>query len=80
MLYILYHAVTAEKEYLGQSKRQFGTRLKEHEKTVSTLNKGKSVLAEHVCDTKLSKRWVLITIQLGFVFIYINMSSERKHD
>jgi hypothetical protein len=37
-----------EKEYLGQSKRQFGTRLKEHQKAVSTLNKGKSALAEHV--------------------------------
>ena len=37
-----------EKEYLGQSKRQFGTRLKEHQKAVSTLDKGKSALAEHV--------------------------------
>jgi hypothetical protein len=26
-----------------------------------------------------SKRWVLITIQLGFVFIYLNQSSQRKH-
>jgi hypothetical protein len=34
-----------EKEYLGQSKRQFGTRLKEHQKAVSTLDKGKSALA-----------------------------------
>ena len=41
-----------EKEYLGQSKHQFGTRLKEHQKAVSTLNKGKSALAEHMCDTK----------------------------
>ena len=32
-----------EKEYLGQSKRQFGTRLKEHQKAV------KSALAEHIC-------------------------------
>ncbi len=38
-----------EKEYLGQSKRQFGTRLKEHQKAVSTLNKGKSALAENMC-------------------------------
>ena len=37
-----------EKEYLGQSKHQFGTRLKEHQKAVSTLDKGKSALAEHV--------------------------------
>jgi hypothetical protein len=31
---------------LGQSKRQFGTRLKEHQKAISTLDKGKSALAE----------------------------------
>jgi exonuclease VII small subunit len=37
---------------LGQSKRQFGTRVKEHQKVVSTLNNGKLALAEHVCDTK----------------------------
>ena len=41
-----------EKKYLCQSKCQFGTRLKEHQKAVSTLNKGKSALAEHVRDTK----------------------------
>ncbi len=41
-----------EKEYLGQSKRQFGTCLKEHQKAVSTLNKGNSALARHVCGTK----------------------------
>ena len=29
-----------EKEYLGQSERQYGTRLKEHQKAVSTLIKG----------------------------------------
>jgi hypothetical protein len=33
-----------EKEYLGQSKRQFVTRLKEHQKAVSPLDKGKSEL------------------------------------
>jgi hypothetical protein len=33
--------------HLGQSKRKFGTRLKEHQKTISTLDKGKSALAEH---------------------------------
>ena len=50
MLYIL--CGDCEKEYLGQSKRQFGTRLKEHQKAVSTLDKGKSALAEHVYYTK----------------------------
>jgi hypothetical protein len=47
----------SEKEYLGQSKRQFGTRLKEHQKAVSTLDKGKLALAEHVCDTKHEIAW-----------------------
>jgi hypothetical protein len=46
-----------EKEYLGQSKRQFGTWLKEHQKAVSTLDKGKSALAEHVCYTKHKIVW-----------------------
>jgi hypothetical protein len=46
-----------EKEYLGQSKRQFGTRIKEHQKAVSTLDKGKSALAEHVCYTKHEIAW-----------------------
>jgi hypothetical protein len=46
-----------EKEYLGQSKRQFGTRLKEHQKAVPTLSKGKSDLAEHVGDTKYEIAW-----------------------
>ena len=46
-----------EKEYLGQSNRQFGTQLKEHQKAVSTLDKGKSALAEHVCYTKHEIVW-----------------------
>jgi hypothetical protein len=48
-----------EKECLGQSKRQFGTWLKEHQKAVSTLDKGKSALAEHVCYTKhkIASHW-----------------------
>ena len=45
-----------EKEYLGQSKRQFGTRRKEHQKAVSTFDKGKSALAEHVCYIKTRLR------------------------
>jgi hypothetical protein len=46
-----------EIEYLRQSKRQFATRLKEHQKTVSTLDKGKSALAKHVCCTKHEIAW-----------------------
>ena len=49
-----------EKEYLGQSKRQFGTWLKEHQNAVSTINKGKSALAEHVCDTKYEIAWEIL--------------------
>jgi hypothetical protein len=30
---------------------------KEHQKAVSTLNKGKSALAEHICDTKPKIAW-----------------------
>jgi hypothetical protein len=45
------------KEHLGQSKCQFGTRLKEHQKAVSTSDKGKSTLAEHVCYTKYKIVW-----------------------
>jgi hypothetical protein len=42
---------------LGQCKRQIGTQLKEHQKAVSTLYKGKSALAEHVCYTKHEIVW-----------------------
>jgi hypothetical protein len=42
---------------LGQSIRQFGTRLKEHQKAVSTLHKKKSALAEHVCNNKHDIAW-----------------------
>jgi hypothetical protein len=31
-------------------------------------------------DTRLECRNVGITIRLGFVIIYLNQSSERKHD
>ena len=60
LCYAVYDSIPCgdcEKEYLGQSKRQFGTRLKEHQKAVSTLDKGKSALAEHVCYTKHEIAW-----------------------
>jgi hypothetical protein len=44
------YSIRCEKEYLGQSKRHFGTQLKEHQK-------GKSALAEHVCYTKHEIVW-----------------------
>ena len=40
-----------EKVYLGQTKRQFCTRLKEHQRAVCNFNSSKSALAEHVCET-----------------------------
>jgi hypothetical protein len=42
---------------MSQSKRQVGKRLKENQKAVSTLDKGKSALAEHVCYTKHEIAW-----------------------
>ena len=46
-----------EKEYLGQTKRQFCTRLKEHQRAVSNLYSSKSALAEHVCKTSHKISW-----------------------
>jgi hypothetical protein len=45
---------------MGQSKRQFGTRLNEYQKAVSNFNKEKSALAEHVCDTKHKIAWKIL--------------------
>ena len=36
-------------EYIGQTKRQFGTRLKEHQKAVFFCKKENSALSEHTC-------------------------------
>jgi hypothetical protein len=41
---------------VSESMRQFATRLKEHQKAVLSLNKGKSTLAEHVCETKYAMK------------------------
>ena len=46
-----------EKVYLGQTKRQFCTRLKEHQRAVSNFNSSKSALAEHVCETSHNSAW-----------------------
>ena len=46
-----------KKEYLGQTKRQFCTRLKEHQRAVSNLCSSKSALAEHVCKTSHKIAW-----------------------
>ena len=41
-----------DNEYIGQTKRQFGTWLKEHQKVVFLCKKGNSALSEHACLTK----------------------------
>ena len=46
-----------EKVYLGQTKRQFCTRLKEHQRAVSNFNSSKSAVAEHVCETSHDIAW-----------------------
>ena len=46
-----------EKVYLGQTKLQFCTRLKEHQRAVSNFNSSKSALAEHVCETSHNIVW-----------------------
>ena len=46
-----------KKVYLGQTKRQFCTRLKEHQRAVSNFNSSKSALAEHVCETSNNIAW-----------------------
>ena len=45
-------------EYIGQTKRQFGTRLKEHQKAVFFCKKEKnSALSEHTCLTNHTIGW-----------------------
>ena len=46
-----------EKVYLGQTKRQFCTRLKEHQRAVSNFKSSKSALAEHVCEASHNIAW-----------------------
>ena len=46
-----------EKVYLGQTKRQFCTRLKEHQRAVSDFNSSKSALDEHVWETSRNIAW-----------------------
>ena len=46
-----------ENEYIGQTKRQFGTRLKEHQKAVFFCKKENSALSEHTCLTNHTIGW-----------------------
>ena len=44
-------------EYIGQTKRQFGTRLKEHQKAVFFCKKENFALSEHTCLTNHTIGW-----------------------
>ncbi|CAH3112218.1 unnamed protein product, partial [Pocillopora meandrina] len=44
-------------EYIGQTKRQFGTRLKEHQKAVFLCKKENSALSEYTCLTNHTIGW-----------------------
>ena len=59
-----------EKVYLGQTKRQFCTRLKERQRAFSNSNSSKSALAEHVCETSQNIKWDdsrIITLMIATV-------------
>ena len=51
-----------EKTYLGQTKRQFGTRLSKHQRAVLNSQSEKSVSAEQVCQTSHTNAWDNSTI------------------
>ena len=51
-----------EKVYMGQTKGQFCTRLKEHQRAVSNFNSSKSALTELVCETNHNIAWDVSTI------------------
>ena len=42
---------------IGQTKRQFGTRLEEHQKAVFFCKKENLALSEHTCLTNPTIRW-----------------------
>ena len=44
-------------EYIGQTKRQIETRLKEHQKAVDFSRKDNSALSEHSCQTNNTIVW-----------------------
>ena len=46
-----------DNEYIGQTKRQFGTLLKEHQKAVFLCKKENSALSEHTCLTNHTVGW-----------------------
>ena len=59
-----------KKEYLGQTKHQFCTCLKEHQKAVSNLYSSKSALAEHVCKTSHKIAKIQKSLPQTIVMVY----------
>jgi hypothetical protein len=58
MLYILYHAVTARNSiWVSLNASLVHSKKNRCQKAVSTLDKGESALAEHVCYTKYEIAW-----------------------
>ena len=51
-----------DNEYIGQTKRQFGTRLKEHQKVVFFCEKENSALSKHTCLNNHTIGWDKSTI------------------
>ena len=50
-----------DNEYIGQTKRQFGTRLKKHQKAVFLCKKENSALSEHTCLTNVTMAICFLT-------------------
>ena len=44
-----------DNEYIGQTKRQFGTRFKEHQKAVFFCKKENLALSEHTCNHAIGR-------------------------
>ena len=62
MLWLVSHTCSAKADFEllkleTAPKRQFCTRLKEHQRAVSNFNSSKSALAEHVCETSHTIAW-----------------------
>ena len=53
-----------DNEYIGQTKRQFGTRLKEHQKAVFFCKKENSALLEHTCLTNHTIGGIILKLSL----------------
>ena len=55
--HVIAHELYNDNEYIGQTQRRFGTRLKEHQKAVFFCKKEISALSEHTCLTNHTIGW-----------------------